>query len=73
MAFVEGVRSSMFPGRFFGDQITLRQLGIRRPLLAAVSMGRRNTRMKARRLDFGLQSLLELSEKLEQQWSPMIE
>ncbi len=39
----------------------------------AVSMGQRNTRMKARRLDFGLQSLLELSEKLEQQWSPMIE
>ncbi len=41
--------------------------------MVAVSMGRRNTRMKARRLDFGLQSLLELSEKLEQQWSPMIE
>jgi len=36
-------------------------------------MGRRNTRMKARRLDLGLQSLLSLSEKLQQQWSPMIE
>jgi hypothetical protein len=29
--------------------------------------------MKARRLDFGHQSLIELSEKQEQQWSPMIE
>ena len=39
----------------------------------AVSMGRRNTRMKPRRLDFGFQSLLGLSEKLAQQWSSVIE
>jgi len=36
-------------------------------------MGRRNTRMKPRRLDFGFQSLLGLSEKLAQQWSSVIE
>jgi hypothetical protein len=36
-------------------------------------MGRRNTRMKPRRLRFGLQSLLELSGELAQQWFSMID
>jgi hypothetical protein len=41
--------------------------------MTAVSMGRGNTRMKLRRLRFGLQSLLELSGELAQQWFSMID
>ena len=42
------------------------------PLWIAVSMGRRNTRGKPRRLGFGLQSLAELSVKLSQHKFPVV-